>query len=71
MSLSQRQSRNANSRANGNEPEPGSFAGVKRWMRYHKRVTARYVEIKNPDKHLHSHARGWVAYKRTIDAARA
>ena len=33
---------------------PGDMAGVKRWARYHKRVIARKIKVKNPDKYLHS-----------------
>ena len=41
MSKSNKQSKNANARANQIEPKPGLRAGVKRWARYIKRTTAR------------------------------
>lgn len=38
MGLCDRKSQNETMRANGNEPKPGPYAGIKRWMRYLKRV---------------------------------
>lgn len=57
MGLWQRKSRNSVRRANGNEPEPGAFAGVKRWRRYHARVAPRKIKIKNPERYLSASAR--------------
>jgi len=37
--LSSRQARNAFARFKGEEPHPGDRAGLKRWMRYHRRTT--------------------------------
>jgi hypothetical protein len=54
MGLDKRRLRNANLRASGVEPEPGPYAGVKRWARYLKRVPRREVNIKNPTKYLNS-----------------
>lgn len=36
--LSSRQARNAFARFRGEEPRPGERAGLKRWMRYHRRT---------------------------------
>lgn len=53
MGLRSRKNRNETNRANGNEPTPGNFAGVKRWARYHSRVP--YVpKVRNPEKYLHA-----------------
>ena len=57
MGLSSRKFRNESLRANGVEPVPDWFAGVKRWMRYLKRVPAVAKKIKNPDKFLNAFAR--------------
>jgi hypothetical protein len=54
MGKAQRESRNEGLRANGVEPEPGPFAGVKRWARYIARGGARKVVVKNPRKYLHA-----------------
>jgi hypothetical protein len=54
MGLAKRRLRNANLRANGVEPGPGLYAGVKRWARYLRRVPRREVKIKNPAKYLNS-----------------
>ena len=54
MGLRQRQYRNQSLRANGVEPEPGNFAGVKRWARYLKRVVFVPKPVKNSDWYLHS-----------------
>lgn len=55
MGLHQRQQANASRRALGDEPEPGCGlgSGVKRWMRYHKRVSFSSVKIKPVDRYLH------------------
>ena len=59
MGLRQRQLENIKRRAKGVEPEPGCGlgSGIKRWMRYHKRVAAKPVTIKHPEKYLNAHAR--------------
>ena len=59
MGLRQRQRENAKRRAEGKEPQPGCClgSGVKRWMRYHKRVIAKPVKIRHPEKYLNAHAR--------------
>lgn len=54
MGLWQRRSRNRSLRANGVEPEPGNYAGVKRYARYLKRVVAVSKGVKNPDRYLHA-----------------
>lgn len=55
MGLRQRQQANASRRAIGDEPEPGCGlgSGIRRWMRYHKRVSASSVKIKHPERYLH------------------
>jgi len=50
------QSRNATKRANGIEPEPGLYAGVKRRARFLARVGCK-VTVKNPERYLDSYAR--------------
>lgn len=55
--LKRRQWENAKRRANGNEPEPGLSAGVKRRMRYLKRVSLEPIKIKNPERYLNSYRR--------------
>ncbi len=67
MGLRYRRSQNANQRANGIEPEPGDYAGVKRWARYLKRVVLKPVKIRNPEKYLHSTARGMKAVREFIE----
>lgn len=67
MGLMSRQNHNGAQRVNGNEPEPGPFAGVKRWARYHARVPARTIKIKNPERYLHSHARSMLALRRVLE----
>lgn len=57
MGLYQRKSRNETNRANGNEPVPGAFAGVKRWMRYHKRIALKPIRIKNPADYVSGYNR--------------
>ena len=59
MGLQGRRFRNEGLRANGVEPVPGrgdaAFCGVKRIMRYLKRVRAREYKVKgDPLKYLHS-----------------
>ena len=54
MGLYERKLRNHNRRANGNEPEPGDFAGVKRWARYLMRVPKREIKVKRPERYLHA-----------------
>jgi hypothetical protein len=54
MGLRDRKSRNELSRANGIEPAPDPYAGVKRWARYLKRAPRRVVQVKNPRKYLHA-----------------
>jgi hypothetical protein len=54
MGLWQRKSRNAGKRANGDEPEPGDYAGVKRHARYLKRADRKPVKIKDPEKYLNA-----------------
>jgi hypothetical protein len=56
MGQRQRRLSNAAARARGNEPQPGIRAGVKRWMRYLKRVGQHVTKIKNPSRHLHTGA---------------
>lgn len=36
--LARRRARNGFARFKGEEPHPGAHAGVKRWMRYHRRT---------------------------------
>jgi len=48
---------NAKRRAAGNEPVPGLNAGVKRRMRFLKRVIQEPIKIKNPDRYLNSYRR--------------
>lgn len=63
MGLRARMDHNANQRANGVEPEPGSgrnggyWAGVKRIARYLKRVHFEPPTIKNPERYLTAHQR--------------
>lgn len=59
MGRRSRQIHNKTVRANGNEPEPGPFAGVKRWMRYLKRVPCivSLNKIKHPERYLARHGR--------------
>ena len=54
MGLRDRKAANALLRARGIEPEPGRYAGVKRWARYLKRVPPRVKKIKNPERYLNS-----------------
>jgi len=63
MGLHLRKLANKTRRANGNEPIPGCGfgTGVKRWMRYHKRVMAAPIKIKNPERYLSSSARARLA----------
>jgi hypothetical protein len=61
MGLAKRRLRNANLRANGTEPEPGPYAGVKRWARYLRRVPRRDVKVKNPSRYLNSSSARWFA----------
>lgn len=67
MGLWSRQNHNEVLRARGDEPTPGSFAGAKRWARYHARVPAREIRIKNPERYLSSHARSMAALDRFIN----
>jgi hypothetical protein len=59
MGLKQRQLTNKARRARGEEPKPGCgpSGSVKRWMRYHKRVAAKRVRIKHPERYLSASAR--------------
>lgn len=68
MGLHARKNWNKNQRANGNEPTPGIFAGVKRLARYLRRVPARPIKIKNPERYLSSHARRMAALVKVIGA---
>ena len=63
MSLCQRKSRNAGKRANGDEPEPGDYAGVRRWARYLKRVDRKPGKIKNPEKYLNASSKRFLILK--------
>ena len=39
--------------------EPGAFTGVRGWARYHRKAKTAATKIKgDPDRYLHSHARG-------------
>jgi hypothetical protein len=57
MGLYDRKTANKTARANGNEPMPGPFAGVKRWARYRRRVDAPAIKIKNPARYLNASRR--------------
>jgi hypothetical protein len=66
MGLRDRKSRNEIRRANGNEPVPGDFAGVKRWARYLKRAERKPVKIKNPEKYLNASSKRFLALKERV-----
>ena len=68
MGLRDRKSHNETQRVLGNEPIPGSFAGVKRWARYLARVPARAIKVKNPERYMSAHARRTFLLKRVIEA---
>jgi hypothetical protein len=63
MGLKQRQLANEARRARGQEPAPGCGRGasVHRWARYHKRVAAAPIKIKNPERYLSAYARARLA----------
>ena len=63
MGLRDRKSRNETRRANGDEPEPGDYAGVKRRARYLKRVACKPVKIKNPEKYLNASSKRFLVLK--------
>jgi hypothetical protein len=54
MGLRDRANRNEGLRANGIEPEPGPYAGVKNWARFLKRADLKPVKIEDPEKYLHA-----------------
>ncbi len=63
MGLRYRRNQNATKRANGDEPEPGDYAGVKRWTRYLKRIERKPVNIKNPEKYLNARSKRFLVLK--------
>jgi hypothetical protein len=70
MGLRARKNYNKTRRANGNEPTPGAFAGVKRWARHLRRIPVRPIKIKNPERYLSAHARRMAALVKVIGAHR-
>lgn len=50
--------------------QPDIFAGVINWRRFHRRVKHEGVIVKNPERHLHSHARRRAAAMRALGQRR-
>jgi hypothetical protein len=58
-----RQAQNARQRANGIEPEPGPYAGVKNWARFLKRADLKPVKVKHPEKYLNASSKRFLVLK--------